>query len=339
MNMLSFLLGAPIRAQRAAKGLFADADELAALQAYYDESLAPLCRKFENQRVTALKHARKRYYLGAAAYAGAALFALPFMRPDAEFAPLMWMAAIALAVIGWRWASFPMRHYSSNVQAEIYPRIFRYFGPDFVFAKGQDMGLRMFKEAKILPGYDKARFDDCVLGSHLGVEIGINEVQLLREDRDKDNKPQDVTVFRGLIISLASHKPFKGHTVVIRSRSSLTNFFSDSHGGLERVRLEDPQFEKLFDVFSSDQIEARVLLTTAFMERLLNLANFFNSRIQCAFHLNRLLITIESRDNRFEQSSIFNGATFEYEFSQINAEMKQLFAIIELLKLNEYTGL
>ena len=35
----------------------------------------------------------------------------------------------------------------------------------------------------------------------------------------------------------------------------------------------------------------------------------------------------------------FDGATFSVEFSQINREMKQLFAIIEVLKLNQYTGL
>ncbi len=37
--------------------------------------------------------------------------------------------------------------------------------------------------------------------------------------------------------------------------------------------------------------------------------------------------------------SIFDSANFSTEFSQLNREMKQLFAIIEILKLNEYTGL
>lgn len=339
MNMLSFLLGAPIKAQRAAKGLFADPDDIAALRDYYDSSIAPLCRKFENQRVSALKMARKRLYLGFAIYLGALLFALPWMRPGAEFAPFTWMLALMLAFMVWRIGCTPMRQYSGAVQSEIYPLIFRFFGPDFVFSKRQDLGLRRFKDARILPSYDKAEFDDGVQGSYRGVEILINEVHLLREQRDKDNRTQHVTAFKGLTISLSSHKPFKGHTVAIRARGAITNFFSDSHGGLERVRLEDPRFEKQFDVFSTDQIEARVLLTTAFMERMLDLANFFQSRIQCAFYRDRLLITLESNKNRFEQASIFNGATFEYEFSQINAEMKQLFAIIELLKLHEYTGL
>ncbi|WP_372869936.1 DUF3137 domain-containing protein [Shewanella sp.] len=339
MNMLSFLLGAPIKAQRAAKGLFADANDLDALKTYYESEIAPLCRKFENQRLGALKQARKRLYLGAAIYLGLLLLAFPMMRTNADFAPFIWMLAIMFAFAVWHIGSRPLRQYSGAVRAEIYPRIFRFFGPDFVFCKGQDMGLRHFKNASILPSYDKARFDDGILGSYRGVEIVINEIHLLKEVRDKDNRTKQITAFKGLTISLSSHKPFKGHTVVIRARGAITNFFSDSHSGLERVRLEDPRFEKQFDVFSTDQIEARVLLTTAFMERMLELAGFFQSRIQCAFYQDRLLITLESSKNRFEQASIFDGATFEYEFSQIHAEMKQLFAIIELLKLNEYTGL
>ncbi|MGM8892158.1 DUF3137 domain-containing protein, partial [Psychrobacter sp. 1Y1] len=105
------------------------------------------------------------------------------------------------------------------------------------------------------------------------------------------------------------------------------------------VKLEDPIFEKQFDVFSTDQIEARYLLTVTFMERLQALSASFDNKIQCAFYQNKLLIMLGSKDNRFEMASIFKAATFEYEFSQINKEMKQLFAIVDVLQLDQSTGL
>ena len=40
-----------------------------------------------------------------------------------------------------------------------------------------------------------------------------------------------------------------------------------------RVILENLDFEKLFDVYSDDQVESRMIITTAFMDRLVNLAN------------------------------------------------------------------
>jgi Protein of unknown function (DUF3137) len=44
-------------------------------------------------------------------------------------------------------------------------------------------------------------------------------------------------------------------------------------GAMEPVRLEDPRFEGRFEAYSDDQIEARALLTPAFMERFMALAS------------------------------------------------------------------
>jgi hypothetical protein len=41
---------------------------------------------------------------------------------------------------------------------------------------------------------------------------------------------------------------------------------------MEPVRLEDPRFEGQYEVYSTNQIEARALLTPAFMERFMALA-------------------------------------------------------------------
>jgi len=41
---------------------------------------------------------------------------------------------------------------------------------------------------------------------------------------------------------------------------------------LEPVRLEHAEFEERYEVYSSDQVEARALLTPAFMERFMGLA-------------------------------------------------------------------
>lgn len=49
------------------------------------------------------------------------------------------------------------------------------------------------------------------------------------------------------------------------------------------VRLEDPEFEKIFVVYSSDEVEARYILSTSFMERLVEFRKneFLRSTILC----------------------------------------------------------
>ena len=63
------------------------------------------------------------------------------------------------------------------------------------------------------------------------------------------------------------NKKFKGQTIVIKDRgwlNKLTHFKN-----LQRVGLESPEFEKAYEVYSEDQIEARYLLTAVMLEYML----------------------------------------------------------------------
>lgn len=345
MNIFTFILGSPIRTYRGHVGLSADLDELPQLEAYYEEHLAPISRKYETKRVACLKAARKRLYLSLMIVLGLILLTvIGYYSGVAYFPPLP-----LLALVGLSWWSFaPTRDFKHLVQRDIYPLMFKYFGDDFVYSREMRLDMNRLVAAKVLPQYDKVSFGDYIQGRYKGVELTVNELTLTKnvqvEELDAStNRRRTVTrtetQFSGLVVELSSHKAFIGHTVVLRDRGGLANFLSDSHAGLVRVKLEDPQFEKEFDVFSTDQVESRYLLNTAFMERLQELAKHFGGNIQCAFFRNKLIMFLPNRRTRFQMQSIFNGGTFSAEFSQINREMKQLFAIIEVLKLNQHTGL
>ncbi|QYJ78744.1 DUF3137 domain-containing protein [Shewanella acanthi] len=342
MNFLTFILGSPIRAIREGAKLSVESSERAAFQGFYDTELAPLANRFESQRVASLKAARKRLYLCLTIVLGLTLLAVLAHGRDLPLFILPIVAFIGLGV----WSYSPVKQFKHAVQREIYPIMFKYFGEDFIYNREMRLDMNRLVAAKVLPSYDKAKFGDYIQGKYKGVELIVNEITLTKDVTSEEwqgNKRRTVkrteTRFRGTVVELSSHKTFNGHTVVLKDRGGLANFFSDSHAGLERVKLEDPLFEKEFDVFSTDQIESRYLLNTAFMDRLQQLAKYFEGNIQCAFFRNRLIIFLPNRRSRFQAQSIFNGASFASEFSQLNREMKQLFAIIEVLKLNEYTGL
>ncbi|ACA84439.1 DUF3137 domain-containing protein [Shewanella woodyi] len=336
MNIVSFIFGAPIKPKRQSKPLVAVGDELTSLQAHYDEHIEPLTRKFENRRVASLKALRQRLYMSLAIFAGVLIISV--LIDNQQRLGLPWpFFLLPLIPLIW-WSSRPVSRYKSDVKQRVFPKIFRYFGDDFIFSSTHQMSLSALKRSKLLPSYDNASFEDYVQGTYKGVEIAINELELTKEVK-RDKRRETQTVFNGVMVQLSCHKPFTGHTVVVKTRGGLINFLSDSFKSLSRVKLEDVRFEKQFDVFSSDQIEARYLLTVTFMERLQELASCFSGKIQCAFYDDKLLIMLASSEDRFELGSIFHGATFEYEFSQINKEMRQLFAMIEVLKLDEYTGL
>lgn len=342
MNILTFILGSPIKAQRQAARLSADASDRESLQEYYDTQLAPLAARYETKRVNSLKATRKRLYLSLAIVAGLVLLALLGHSRGLMLFPLPLVALLGLGF----WSFTPTRQFKRQVQQDIYPIMFKYFGEDFIYNREMRLDMNRLSAAKVLPNYDKASFGDYIQGQYKGIELVVNELTLTKDVRVEEwdgNKRRTVTRtetrFRGTVVELSSHKQFIGHTVVLKDRGGLANFLSDNHSGLQRVKLEDPLFEKEFDVFSTDQIESRYLLNTAFMERLQQLAKSFDGEIQCAFFRNRLILFLPNRRSRFQMRSIFDSAHFSAEFSQLNREMKQLFAIIEVLKLNEHTGL
>lgn len=345
MNILTFILGSPIRTFRGHVGLSADVDDLPQLEAYYEEHIAPISRKYETKRVACLKATRKRLYLSVMIVLGLALLTMiGYYSGGAYFPPLPFFALLGL---GW-WSFAPTRDFKHLIQQDIYPLMFKYFGDDFIYNRAMRLDMNRLTAAKVLPSYDKVRFGDYVQGRYKGVDLIVNELILTKDVQvneldiktkmSKTTRRTDTT-FRGVVVELSSHKAFVGHTVVLRDRGGIANFLSDSHAGLARVKLEDPQFEKEFDVFSTDQIESRYLLNTAFMERLHELAKAFDGELQCAFFRSKLIIFLPNRRIHFQMQSIFHGATFSAEFSQINREMKQLFAIIEVLQLNRHTGL
>lgn len=72
-----------------------------------------------------------------------------------------------------------------------------------------------------------------------------------------------VTSFSGLFFVFDFNKAFEGRTVVVPPKSRNRNY-----GQL--VRLESPEFEKAFAVYSDDQITARYILSPSLMQRILS---------------------------------------------------------------------
>ena len=100
-----------------------------------------------------------------------------------------------------------------------------------------------------------------------------------------------------------------------------------------RVKLENPDFEKTFDVYSTDQIEARYLLSPSMMERLLALDREFNKNITISFRDSNILIAIPESRNHFEASiwkPMDDLSQLKNDFSMIHA----LVSIVEDLNLN-----
>ena len=77
------------------------------------------------------------------------------------------------------------------------------------------------------------------------------------------------------------------------------------------VKLESPEFEKLFKVHCDDQIQARYILTPSLMERIIEYRKKFGSRIWMSFIDTKLYVMVDHDRDLFEPDMYRNLVDFE----------------------------
>jgi hypothetical protein len=158
----------------------------------------------------------------------------------------------------------------------------------------------------LMPSYTRKSCEDLWEGDLAGTRFRLHEATLI-ERRGSGKDARDVTVFRGVILKIHFAREFHGVTLIERQRMRLTLFGdSQTKNGLrlERVRMVDPRFEKAFDVYANDQVEARYLVHPAYCERLIALEDRFEGKkLKALFHKGDVIVTVES-ENLFESGSL-----------------------------------
>lgn len=109
---------------------------------------------------------------------------------------------------------------------------------------------------------------------------------------------------------------------------------------MQNVKLEDINFEKKFNVYTKDQVEARYLLTPSFIVRLKNLETSFGTKgIKCSFFDDCIMFAISTKKDLFELGSLYKSLKSKKSVEEFYNQIKSIQDMVEHFKLNEKTGL
>jgi hypothetical protein len=145
--------------------------------------------------------------------------------------------------------------------------------------------LASFRDSGLVESFASAGVNHILTGEAHGVPFAMAEITLL------DDK--GYRMFGGVLASFRLARPRPGLTVVTRDQGLLGNLAASAGGALERLPLEDPAFEGVFEVYGTDQVQGRVILTTTMLERLRALDELAHARgFACAFRDEHLLIAL-----------------------------------------------
>jgi hypothetical protein len=167
---------------------------------------------------------------------------------------------------------------------EAIPELLRTALPGFWYASSRYVSEFEFNSANLFIRPDRYSGKDYFEGTHGKTRLHFSLVhaeeryETTTTDTDSDGHTTTRTeehwrdIFKGLFFAADFNKHFNGCTLV---RAGKAGIFSGLFGNL--VKLEDPRFNQQFKVYSSDQMEARYLLTPRMMERLLDLKDSLGS--------------------------------------------------------------
>lgn len=233
-------------------------------------------------------------------------------------------------VVGlWAWVSHPKRQYARAYKKDILPEIARLFG-NFTYDMKGKIPMAHMEPSKIVPKHIAYKSEDFFKGTYKSVDIKFSEIELTQQSGKKTK-----TVFKGLAILLTQGtRRFHGHTILVRDQGKIGAWFKKQTSGLQRAGLLNPEFERLFDVFTTDQVEARYLIDPLIIENLKTLyREYSGDKMMVAFYEGHVLILIGSNKNHFEPASIYTPATSEGSLMAMKREIAQILSIIDRLSL------
>lgn len=275
----------------------------AAFARLYSERIEPCFATNEEGRVAAVASFHKRGLIAGGIALVLAIVAWVFTRE----LTLPMVIGIFGAVAGSIWAYQALANLSKKLKREYCGAIAEAMGATYRILGFEPPAFDRIRGLSLVPGFARSKFEDNFSGAHRGASFELYEAHLEQRRSDSKGRTHYTTVFRGQLIRLHFPREFLGTTIVRRDAGVFNAFGGgDSNGQkLERVRLVDPKFERIFEVWGTDQTEARYLVHPVMMERLMELEiALHGKRVRCGFEGGDLLIAVEG-GNLFEPGDLF----------------------------------
>jgi hypothetical protein len=231
---------------------------------------------------------------------------------------LLGFSAIAGFIIGY----IPLHSVGQKAKQKVISTLCAPLGVSYDIKPTEPAIFQRLLNLKLLPRPDDKSFEDMFQGRR-----GQSDFMLCEATLSQGSGKSRHTVFQGQIFKIAFPRRFLGTTVVLRDSGWLNRF--ECPKGLEKVGLEDPHFEKIWEVFGDDQIEARAILTPVFMEQLVALETAYSGKhIRCAFCEGELMIAVEGQD-RFEVGNMFTTLDSRARAIGLAGDISAVFKLID----------
>ncbi len=235
-----------------------------------------------------------------------------------------------------------IKDYTSEFKEKIIAPLIGAIDENLTYSSDQHIPSAYFNRSELFTSSpDRINGNDYVRGKIDGIHIEFSD--LLAEKRNRDSKGR-VTwseIFEGLFIVSEFNKHFHGKTVILPDTAQST--FGDLIGNWlqsknlardELVKMDDGEFEKEFVVYSTDQIEARYILSHSLMKRILDFTKRSKHPVYISFIDQRMYMAIYYDKDLFEPSVFHSLLKYKIAMEYVTT-LHLAVSIVQELKLNQ----
>ena len=303
------------------------------LKSLYENQLKEKLNVLESNR----KKIRNRYFFTLLILAGLGALNYFTISQNPHFALIIasFAASIAILILFIYQTTQQKKEYRQTFKSEVVAELVKLINPNWQYMYDYCMSQDSYQQSGLFPQhYDRYTGDDFVTGKIGKTDFQFSELHTQYKQVTYGSKGQRqehwVTIFKGLFMHADFNKNFSGITYVLPDTAeklfgSFGQTLQKLSGRGQLVQLENPQFEKLFVVYSSDQVESRYILTPTMMEAMVKLHQRFNGDIYFSFINSRVYFANSISTELFEPNIIRSGVNF--------TDVKEMFDLFEMITI------
>lgn len=293
----------------------------------YKERIEPCFVANEGDRVAAVAQFQRRLMISGGVALALSAGGFLIWREWHVVAVILFMSAVVAGIVAYQ----PLAKVGRALKQQYCAAIADAIGATFTIGAFQPPAFERLRALGLVPGFSRSSFEDLFSGAYKSSAFELYEGHLEQRHTDSKGRTRYSTVFRGQLIRMHFPREFLGVTIVRRDAGVFNVFGGGKADGrkLERVRLVDSRLERAFEVWGTDQVEARYLLHPVMMERLLELETKLHGKgLRCAFEGGDMLVAVEG-GNLFEPGDLFKPLVDPSRARRIVTEISGVFGVMD----------
>ena len=217
------------------------------------------------------------------------------------------IALLAMTIYAIYKASKSSDKYIADFKQSVIAEVIHYLQPDLVYKPDEVVPEKEYRQSGLFRRrYDYYYGDDYIEGVYKGIAFHCSEIQTTYLGGRRNT---EITIFKGLFFSAKINAQYNGGTYVwIKDEEQFGDSIADERYRLLAfpevydMKMHDDIFDKYFFVCSTNPAEARKILDSDMMRRLLEFRKQIKRKVVISFVMGRCYVAIPIEEDLLEPS-------------------------------------